>query len=76
MINHADFTIVRDVMYKYSKKAQERFFTYPIESFYFAHFALSKSGQKFIESKPTNPGSSGYSSKLERLLRDTAELKD
>ena len=34
-----DFSIVRDVMYKYSKKAQDRFFDHPIESYFFAKFA-------------------------------------
>lgn len=29
-VGDIDFTIVRDVMYKYSKKAQDRFFQFPI----------------------------------------------
>ena len=45
---HFDFTIVRNVMYLYSKKAQERYLTYPIETFLLAKFAASKEGQKFI----------------------------
>ncbi len=49
-----DFTIVRDVMYKYSKKAQDRFFSYPIESFIFAAFALSDEGLNFLQNKPDN----------------------
>lgn len=28
--NPIDFTIVRDVMYKYSKKAQDRYLSYPV----------------------------------------------
>jgi len=39
-----DFSLVRDVMYKYSKKAQERFFAHPIEAFFFSAFALSDEG--------------------------------
>ena len=34
-----DFSLVRDTMYKYSKKAQERFFAYPFFAFLFAWFA-------------------------------------
>ena len=36
-----DFSIVRDTMYKYSKRAQERFFSYPIFAYLFAIFAHS-----------------------------------
>ena len=35
---HFDFSIVRNVMYLYSKKAQEHYMTYPVESFFLAHF--------------------------------------
>ena len=49
-----DFNIVRDCMYKYSKKAQDRYFSYPIEAFWFAAFSLSDEGNKFLRSKPDN----------------------
>lgn len=49
---HFDFTIVRDTMYKYSKKAEERFFTFPVESFLMARFAGSKDGLAYLKSKP------------------------
>ena len=39
-----DFSIVRDVMYMYSKKAQARFFSYPIETYFFIKFATSEDG--------------------------------
>jgi hypothetical protein len=42
---HLDFSVVRDVMYHYSKKAQERFFTFPFEAFFMAMFATSESGK-------------------------------
>lgn len=51
-----DFTIIRDVMYKYSKKAQDRYFSMPIEAFIFAAFSLSDEGLKFLRSKPDNQG--------------------
>jgi hypothetical protein len=35
---HFDFSIVRNVMYLYSKKAQEHYMTFPVESFFLAHF--------------------------------------
>ena len=66
---HLDFTIVRDVMYHYSKKAQERFFTYPFESFFMAMFAASQSGKDFIHQKPDT------SEKTQRLLKDINDLK-
>lgn len=68
-----DFTIVRDVMYKYSKKAQDRFFSYPIESFIFAAFALSDEGLNFLQNKPDNKADE---EKLRRLQSDLAELKN
>lgn len=36
-----DFQIVRDTMYKYSKKAEEKFFLDPCMSFFFIQFATS-----------------------------------
>jgi hypothetical protein len=38
-------------MYHYSKKAQDRFFKHAIETYFFAKFALSKDGKKFIGNK-------------------------
>ena len=59
-----DFSLVRDVMYKYSKKAQERFFAHPIEAFFFAAFALSDEGFSFLSCKPDTENDK---SKLARL---------
>jgi len=50
-IFHCDFTVVREVMYKYSKMSQERFLSHPIECYYFIKFAQSKKGREFIESR-------------------------
>lgn len=68
-----DFTIVRDVMYKYSKKAQDRYFSYPIEAFLFAAFALSDEGINFLQNKPDNQADP---EKLRRLKNDLSELKN
>lgn len=46
-----DFSLVRDTMYKYSKKAQERFFAYPFFAFLFAWFAQSQEGINFTFAK-------------------------
>ena len=62
--NAIDFSIVRDVMYKYSKKAQDRFFAHPIEAFLFSAFSLSDEGLSFLKSKPDNMGDAH---KLQRL---------
>lgn len=67
---HLDFSVVRGVMYHYSKKAQERFFTYPLESFFMAKFATSADGKLFIESKPDSQ------EKTQRLFKDIEELKE
>lgn len=67
-----DFAIIRDVMYKYSKKAQDRYFSFPIEAFLFAAFSLSEEGLHFLKNKPDNQGDSD---KLQRLLNDLVELK-
>ena len=49
-----DFNIIRDVMYKYSKKAQDRYFSFPIEAFLFSAFSLSDEGLAFLKNKPDN----------------------
>lgn len=49
-----DFSIIRDVMYKYSKKAERKYFQCETESFLFAAFALSDEGLSFLKNKPDN----------------------
>lgn len=71
--NSIDFSIVRDVMYKYSKKAQDRFFAHPIQAFLFATFSLSDEGLQFLKCKPDNMGDAN---KLQRLQHDLSELKN
>ena len=73
MMAPIDFTIIRDTMYKYSKKAQDRYFSFPIESFLFAAFSLSDEGQGFLQNKPDNQNDPA---KLNRLLTDLGALKD
>ena len=68
-----DFSIVRDVMYKYSKKAQEKFLTYPIECFFLIKFAESKEGWQFIIKK-ADP--SEISDKTQRILKEMTDLKN
>lgn len=60
-------------MYKYSKKAQDRYFSYPIEAFLFAAFSLSDEGINFLQNKPDNQADP---EKLRRLRADLAELKN
>ena len=40
-----DFSIVRDVMYKYSKKAEDRYFSFEMECFVFAFRELQTQPQ-------------------------------
>jgi hypothetical protein len=49
--SNIDFTILRDCMYHYSKKAQDRFFSQPVETFFFAKFATSPDAIGFINNK-------------------------
>ena len=68
-----DFSIVRDVQYKYSKKALDRFFSFPLQSFMLAAFALSNDGNRFIKEKSDNVKDP---EKLRRILIDLSELKE
>ncbi len=66
-----DFTLVRDTMYKYSKKAQERFFKISSLSFLFIAFAASPEGIEFIKQKFHEKGQD-Y---LVRMFSEMDELK-
>ena len=48
-----DFAIVRDTMYKYSKRAEENFFRNSCMAFFFVQFAKGRHGRAYIESKLT-----------------------
>jgi len=66
-----DFSLVRDTMYKYSKKAQERFFSLPVFAFLFAWFASSEMGLLFTQAKFKSKGEE-Y---LKRMQAEIDELK-
>ncbi len=51
-----DFSLVRDTMYKYSKKAQERFFRNAFLAFLFIKFATSQEGLRYIDEKFEDKG--------------------
>jgi len=46
-----DFMLVRDTMYKYSKRAEERFFSNPCLAYFFIEFATSEQGKIYIQDK-------------------------
>jgi len=46
-----DFDSVRDAMYKYSKKAQRRFFKVPALAFFFAWFAQREEVAQMVEDR-------------------------
>lgn len=71
---YIDFSIVRDVQYSYSKKAQDKFFSHAIESYFLAKFAMSPEGQTYIIGKDSSKKEA--SDKVRKLLKDTADLKD
>jgi len=43
-------------MYKYSKKAEERFFANPCMAFFFIEFATSAQGKSYIQNKLQKTG--------------------
>jgi hypothetical protein len=51
-----DFSMVRDTMYKYSKKAEERFFSDACFAYFFIQFAKCEQGRSYIENKLGNSG--------------------
>jgi hypothetical protein len=51
-----DFILVRDSMYKYSKKAEERLFSNPCFAYFFVQFASCAEGKAYIDSKLTKTG--------------------
>ena len=51
-----DFLLVRDTMYKYSKKAEERFFSNPCTAYFFIQFACSEKGREYITNKIAQNG--------------------
>ena len=66
-----DFSLVRDTMYKYSKKAQERFFKNPFLAFLFIGFSASEEGLTYINQKFEEKGQD-Y---LIRMQAEMAELR-
>jgi hypothetical protein len=53
MNTQVEFSVIRDTMYRYSKKAEEKFFQYPVFAFIFLSFALSKKGIEYTRLKLT-----------------------
>ena len=66
-----DFKIVRDCMYKYSKKAQETYFSYLFEAYFFAHFSQSSEAQQFLLEKDDMIGG-----KIEKVMAEIKVLKN
>jgi hypothetical protein len=67
-----DFSLVRDTMYKYSKKAQDRFFRIPCLAFLFLAFANSQDGLNFIHKKFYEEKGEDY---LKRMNAEMGELR-
>jgi len=51
-----DFPLVRDTMYKYSKKAEEKFFSNPCFAYLFVQFATCPQGLDYIANKLSKSG--------------------
>lgn len=48
---HMKWDVLRDCLYKYSKRAQDRFFKYFFEAYFFARFGLSQKGRDYLLNK-------------------------
>jgi hypothetical protein len=50
-ISECDLNVVRDVMYKYSKKAMDKYLSVPELSFLFVNFAAHPQARHFVLAK-------------------------
>lgn len=66
-----NFQILRDVMYKYSKKVQDQLLAQTIESFLFVKFADHAEAEAFITEK-----SKDTQDKSARLISELKDLRD
>ena len=57
--SQSDFQTVRDTMYKYSKKAEDKFFQQAELAFFFLFFAHSADGQQYTKVKLEQRGGQG-----------------
>lgn len=48
-----DFQLIRDTMYKYSKKAEEKYISSPCAAFLFIQFAQKEQSKEYIKNKLT-----------------------
>ena len=67
-------------MYKYSRKAQERYLSFPVQAFLLVTFSISDEGMQFLKSKIASKGRKELSSeaeqaKLRRFQSDLITLK-
>jgi len=53
-------------MYKYSKKAEERFFQNPVFAFLFACFALNQDGIRYTQTKLAKSGENSQNKKVNK----------
>jgi len=70
---YADFDLIRNVMYKYSKRAQEELFSRPAECYFFVMFALSEDARAFVLAKDDMQSNQ---EKIERVFREIEDLKE
>ena len=70
-----DFKLVRETMYKYSKKAEEKFFAQPPLAFLFAVFSASKLGIDYTREKlfTKNSTTEGDTANLPDLIPQSSE---
>jgi hypothetical protein len=68
-----DFAKVRDTMYKYSKKVEERFFSEPAYAYFFAQFSCSHSGKQYIQNKLSKVD---MSAEQDRKFKNSREMNE
>ena len=71
-----DFTLVRDTMYKYSKKSQDRFLAQPILAYLYIWFAQSPEAMEFVQNKFADKGREYFKkmkAEIDELQREAFE---
>ena len=71
-----NFNIIRDVMYKYSKKAQRVLMSRPEDAFFLMNFASTKNGREFIEQKEKGCSEQEDQERVKRIFTEIENLKE
>lgn len=71
-----NFNIIRDVMYKYSKKAQRELLSRPQDAFFLMNFASTQKGRDFIEQKEKGCAEQDDQERVKRIFSEIENLTE